>query len=178
MLDEYALQEKSRRIQEGVDDSGVWKPSARTEVDEEVESVFEANPNYQDPKAFKAPHSVRQWFRVGSWTLIALSVIAFFVVMWLPTHPLWLILTVSVVFVVGVLSLFFTAGNYRNNPNLTPTAPRCESLVSGSYLVLWRDFSPTRTWALCVFSTCNALKLYMAVAANKVTDEGGLNRES
>ena len=100
MLDEYALQEKSRRIQEGVDDSGVWKPSARTEVDEEVESVFEANPNYQDPKAFKAPHSVRQWFRVGSWTLIALSVIAFFVVMWLPTHPLWLILTVSVVFVV------------------------------------------------------------------------------
>ena len=102
MLDEYALQEKSRRIQEGVDDSGVWKPSARTEVDEEVESVFEANPNYQDPKAFKAPHSV----------------IAFFVVMWLPTHPLWLILTVSVVFVVGVLSLFFTAGNYRNNPNL------------------------------------------------------------
>ena len=90
MLDEYALQEKSRRIQEGVDDSGVWKPSARTEVDEEVESVFEANPNYQDPKAFKAPHSVR----------------------------LWLILTVSVVFVVGVLSLFFTAGNYRNNPNL------------------------------------------------------------
>ena len=50
--------------------------------------------------------------------LIALSVIAFFVVMWLPTHPLWLILTVSVVFVVGVLSLFFTAGNYRNNPNL------------------------------------------------------------
>ena len=43
-----------------VDDSGVWKPSARTEVDEEVESVFEANPNYQDPKAFKAPHSVRQ----------------------------------------------------------------------------------------------------------------------
>ena len=76
MLDEYALQEKSRRIQEGVDDSGVWKPSARTEVDEEVESVFEANPNYQDPKAFKAPHSVRQWFRVGSWTLIALSVIA------------------------------------------------------------------------------------------------------
>ena len=70
------------------------------------------------PKAFKAPHSVRQWFRVGSWTLIALSVIAFFVVMWLPTHPLWLILTVSVVFVVGVLSLFFTAGNYRNNPNL------------------------------------------------------------
>mgnify|MGYP007041558014 CR=1 FL=1 len=84
-----------------------------------------------------APRSMRKWSRCsrptrtiriprrsrhrtpcGSWTLIALSVIAFFVVMWLPTHPLWLILTVSVVFVVGVLSLFFTAGNYRNNPNL------------------------------------------------------------
>ena len=51
MLDEYALQEKSRRIQEGVDDGGVLEAAAsRTEVDEEVESVFEANPNYQDPK--------------------------------------------------------------------------------------------------------------------------------
>ena len=178
MLDEYALQEKSRRIQEGVDDSGVWKPSARTEVDEEVESVFEANPNYQDPKAFKAPHSVRQWFRVGSWTLIALSVIAFFVVMWLPTHPLWLILTVSVVFVVACSACSSRPATTATTRTWTPTAPRCESLVSGSYLVLWRDFSPTRTWALCVFSTCNALKLYMAVAANKVTDEGGLNRES
>lgn len=118
LIDEYALQEKSRRLQEGIDDSGPWKPSARTEADDAVESVFEANPNYRDPKAFKAPHSMRQWFRVVSWILIVLAGIAFCVIMWLPSHPMWLVISVSVVFVIGVLSLFFTAGNYRNNPNL------------------------------------------------------------
>lgn len=118
MIDEYALQEKSRRLQEGIDDGGPWKPSARIESDDAVESVFEANPNYRDPKAFKAPHSVRQWFRVISWVLIVLSVIGFFVVMWLPSAPLALVITVSAVFAVGVLSLFFTAGNFKNNPNL------------------------------------------------------------
>lgn len=117
IIDEYSLQEKSRRIQEGLDDGGEWKPSART-VSDEPESVFEANPNYRDPKAFKAPHSVRQWFRVFSWVLIALSIIGFFVVMWVPNLPMWGIITVSAVFIVGVVSLFFTAGNYRNNPNL------------------------------------------------------------
>ena len=69
-------------------------------------------------KMFKAPHSLRQWFRVGSWTLIAIAIIAFFVVMWLPSHPMWLIITVSAVFIVGVLSLFFTAGDSKHNPNL------------------------------------------------------------
>lgn len=178
MLDEYALQEKSRRIQEGVDDSGVWKPSARTEVDEEVESVFEANPNYQDPKAFKAPHSVRQWFRVGSWTLIALSVIAFFVVMWLPTPS-----------AVADPDRVRRVRRRRAQPVLhgrqlpqqpEPGRQRHRGVRVWYPVVIWYYgvFSPTRTWALCVFSTCNALKLYMAVAANKVTDEGGLNRES
>ena len=43
---------------------------------------------------------------------------AFLVVMWLPSHPMWLISTVAIVFAVGVLSLFFTAGNPKHNPNL------------------------------------------------------------
>ena len=67
---------------------------------------------------FKAPHSIRQWFRVASWVLIAVAAIAFLVIMWLPSHPMWLIATVSIVFAVGVLSLFFTAGDSKHNPNL------------------------------------------------------------
>lgn len=115
MIDEYQLQERSRRLQEG-GDLGPWKPSGGSVV--ETDTTLTTNPNYRNPRAFKAPHSVRQWFRVGSWTLIALSVIAFFVVMWLPSHPMWLIITVSAVFIVGVVSLFFTAGNSKHNPNL------------------------------------------------------------
>lgn len=115
MIDEYALQEKSRRIQEGTD--GPWKPTAHFDADE-VESAFVADPNYRDPKALKAPHSLHQWFRVVSWTLIILAAIAFCVVMWLPQHPMWLIATVAIVFIIGVLSLFFTAGNSKDNPNL------------------------------------------------------------
>ena len=103
MLDEYQLQEKSRRLQDGTD--GPWKPSASTIT--ETENVLNTNPDYKNPKMFKAPHSVRQWFRV-----------AFLVVMWLPSHPMWLISTVAIVFAVGVLSLFFTAGNPKHNPNL------------------------------------------------------------
>ena len=87
MLDEYQLQEKSRRLQDGTD--GPWKPSASTIT--ETENVLNTNPDYKNPKMFKAPHSVRQWFRVASWVLIALSAIAFLVVMWLPSHPMWLI---------------------------------------------------------------------------------------
>ena len=114
MIDEYALQEKSRRIQEGED--GPWKPTGGTVA--EADTTLITNPNYNDPKAFKAPHSVRQWFRVVSWVLIVIAAIAFLVIMWLPTHPIWLVATVSGVFVVGVLSLFFTAGDSKHNPNL------------------------------------------------------------
>ncbi|NMM97879.1 tripartite tricarboxylate transporter TctB family protein [Bifidobacterium olomucense] len=114
MIDEYQLQQKSIRLQDGTD--GEWKPSGGHIA--EVETVLNTNPDYTDPKMFKAPHSVRQWFRVGSWTLIALAIIAFFVVMWLPSHPMWLIATVSGVFIVGVVSLFFTAGDSKHNPNL------------------------------------------------------------
>lgn len=85
---------------------------------EETESLLTTSPNYTNPKMFKAPHSARQWFRVISWLLIALSAIAFLVIMWLPSHPMWLVATVSIVFAVGVLSLFFTAGNPKHNPNL------------------------------------------------------------
>ncbi|MBW3093672.1 tripartite tricarboxylate transporter TctB family protein [Bifidobacterium sp. 82T10] len=117
MIDEYALQERSRRIQEGTLDDGPWKPTAHFDTDE-TETLLDTNPDYRDPKAFKAPHSVHQWFRVVSWLLIVLAGIAFCVIMWLPSHPTWLVITVSIVFIIGVVSLFFTAGNAKDNPNL------------------------------------------------------------
>ncbi|NMM99655.1 hypothetical protein G1C96_0233 [Bifidobacterium sp. DSM 109958] len=118
MIDEYALQAKSERLRDGIDDSGPWKPTARVE-DEETETAYNTNPDYRNPsKGLSAPSDVKGWFRLVSWVLIALSIIGFFVVMWLPSHPLWLIITVSAVFVVGVLSLFFTAGDAKYNPNL------------------------------------------------------------
>ena len=112
MLDEYQLQEKSM-----VAVCQLWCIFTGGTI-EETESLLTTSPNYTNPKMFKAPHSARQWFRVISWLLIALSAIAFLVIMWLPSHPMWLVATVSIVFAVGVLSLFFTAGNPKHNPNL------------------------------------------------------------
>jgi hypothetical protein len=110
MIDEYGLQEKSRRLVEHVD--GQWTPSAKADDDE-----ISALENH-DPRIIKPPHSLRQFLRILSWTLIGLSMVAFLVVMWLPSHPLWLIITVSTVFVIAVLSLFFVASDPKHNPNL------------------------------------------------------------
>ncbi|WEV73129.1 tripartite tricarboxylate transporter TctB family protein [Bifidobacterium sp. ESL0790] len=111
IVDEYSLQERSRRLEENA--NGEWVPSAS-----KISESEHTDPNYNDPKIARAPHSLRQWFRVASWTLIVIAAIAFIVVMWLPAHPMWLIITVSAVFIVGVLSLFLTAGDYHHNPNL------------------------------------------------------------
>ena len=61
MLDEYQLQEKSRRLQDGTD--GPWKPSASTIT--ETENVLNTNPDYRIRRC-SGTHSVRQWFRVAS----------------------------------------------------------------------------------------------------------------
>ena len=63
MIDEYQLQQKSQRLQDGTDGTE-WKPSGGTIAD--TETLLTTNPNYTNPKMFKAPHSLRQWFRVGS----------------------------------------------------------------------------------------------------------------
>lgn len=116
MIDEYALQRKSIRLQEGTDTGGEWKPTAH--IQDEAVVQMDANPTMANPKLLKAPHSVHQWFRVVSWFLIVIAAIAFVVVMWLPSQPIWLVLVIAVVFAVGVVSLFFTAGSAKHNPNL------------------------------------------------------------
>ncbi|KFF30919.1 membrane protein [Bifidobacterium bombi] len=110
-VNEYTLQERSRRLSESGE--AEWKPSGGSIVD--LSDVSSAS---KKPKSVSAPHSIRQWLRVVTWTLIVLSGIAFLIVMWLPKSPMWLIMTVSIVFVIGVLSLFFTAGDPKDNPNL------------------------------------------------------------
>ncbi len=112
MLDEYELQQKSIRLEEGTD--GEWKPTAHIR---NVNAAQVADPRTRNPKLLKAPHSLRQGFRVVSWVLIIAAAIAFCVVMWL-SAPTWVVLIVAAVFAVGVLSLFFTAGNSKNNPNI------------------------------------------------------------
>lgn len=111
MIDEQSLQEKSRRIQ--THDDGVWKPSGH--ADDDIQKTA------SDPltmPAINAPSSLRQWLRVLSWVLIVISACAFVVVMWISSTPLWLVITVSVVFAVGVLSLLLVGGSPRENPNL------------------------------------------------------------
>lgn len=112
MIDEHALQERSRRLADHT--SGEWVPSS----DSPSSAGSRRDSRDSSPSGGLQPSSARRWFRATSWTLIALSIVAFLVVMWLPSHPLWLIVTVSVIFAVGVLSLFFVTGSSRRNPHL------------------------------------------------------------
>ncbi|NEG69184.1 tripartite tricarboxylate transporter TctB family protein [Bifidobacterium choloepi] len=115
MIDETGLQDKSVRIQQKEEE---WTPTSSELKAEEVRAM-DTDPNDYDPqKVIKAPHSARQVCRIITWCVIVLSAIMFFIVMWLPNHPTWSIITVSAVFAVGVLSLFFDAGDWHNNPNL------------------------------------------------------------
>lgn len=86
-------------LQNRLNNKGEWKPTSSVTVAEEKEK--------------KAPWTARRVFNILSWALIALSVVGFFVAMWMPR--MWLIVTVSVLFAVGVFSLFFTTGKEGSN---------------------------------------------------------------
>lgn len=86
-------------LQNRLNNKEEWKPTSSTAATKEVEK--------------KAPWTARRVFNILSWVLIALSVVGFFVAMWVPR--MWLIITVSVLFAVGVFSLFFTTGKEGSN---------------------------------------------------------------
>ncbi|PJM72984.1 hypothetical protein CS006_06955 [Bifidobacterium primatium] len=110
LVDEYSLQEKSIRLQDG--QTGEWKPSARTDL------PVQNAPVTREPGKLSLPHTARGWVRFLCWLLIVLSALAFFVVMWIPNMPTWSVIVVSAVFAVGVLSLFFVSGDPKDNPNV------------------------------------------------------------
>lgn len=111
VMDEYALQERSRRLLEH--GTGEWKPTATTTTTSET-----SDPTFSNPDLVRKPHSLRQTFRIVSWTFIVLSMIAFFIVMWLPQRSVLLVGIVSAIFAIAVLSLFVVSGDSRHNPNL------------------------------------------------------------
>ena len=54
--------------------------------------------------------------KIVTWTVIVLSALAFIIVMWIPKLPMWGIVTVSAVFLAGVLSLFIVQSPRDVNP--------------------------------------------------------------
>ncbi|RBP99324.1 tripartite tricarboxylate transporter TctB family protein [Bifidobacterium xylocopae] len=112
-LDEMSLQEKSRRLANGED--GEWKPTGHNGTATDAGLV---DPSLRDPQLVRKPRSARQWFRMFSWCLIVLSIVAFLVAMWIPNMPMWAIAAICAVFAVGVVSLFFVGGSYKENPKL------------------------------------------------------------
>ena len=109
MLDEYSLQEQSRRLEDRED--GEWKPSGRPSQEGTQERAVAVRHSHM-------PHGVRGWLRMISWTLLVLSIIGFFIVMWVKNAPLWLVIVIACVFALGVLLLGLTAGSPRENPSL------------------------------------------------------------
>ena len=101
VMDERALQERSRRLEAG--QGAEWKPAGHTDD--------------RNPRLLKAPSGVRQWLRILVWALIICSGLAFLVCMWLPHVPIWATIAIAAVFCLGVLGLFLVGGN-RDNPRL------------------------------------------------------------
>ena len=56
--------------------------------------------------------------KIVSWTVMVLAAVAFIIVMWIPNLPMWGIVTVSAVFLAGVLSLFVVQSPRDVNPYL------------------------------------------------------------
>ena len=114
VIDEATLQDRALHLQESGTDE--WKPSASTSSPEH--DVTPDDYASRNPSKAPAPKTARGWGRFFSWLFIVLSAIAFIVVMFLPNKPLWAIVTVSAIFIIGVLSLFLFSGSPSDNPNV------------------------------------------------------------
>lgn len=112
MLDEYNLQERSRRLQE--QGAGPWKPTSNVTAEEErlARSIHRAETGDD------TWNTVRKVVGVCSWAVLLLSALAFLVIMWFPSQPIALVITIAVLFALGVFGLFFTLGNAKRNPHL------------------------------------------------------------
>lgn len=95
--------------------TGEWRPGR-------VEASVIPTPQEQEARRVEEQkHRKRTGLDVAkfvSWLLIVLSAIAFLVIMWIPRLPIWVIITVCAVFVVGVMSLFIVRSPHVKNPYL------------------------------------------------------------
>ena len=124
-LDEAALQERSVRLSSG--EAEVWKPSGSGQARRRpagadrvgstpgLSTHSSLSASRHDAHHRSAPSRWRTWFRIACWVLIGVSACSFFVIMWLPTHPLWLVVTVAAVFIVGILSLYIVSPDAQSN---------------------------------------------------------------
>ncbi|MFU0528699.1 tripartite tricarboxylate transporter TctB family protein [Gardnerella vaginalis] len=112
MIDEYNLQERSRRLQER--GTGPWKPTSNVTAEEErIARNIRRTESVDDTW-----NAVRKVIGVCSWAVILVSAFAFLVIMWLPNQPIVLVVTVAVLFALGVFGLFFSFSNSKQNPRL------------------------------------------------------------
>lgn len=106
---QWMYDQKAANIEAGR--PGQWRPG-------KVEVSDIAIPSRSlDPKLAHT-HSAWSYGKAVGWSLIVLSAIAFLVVMWIPQLPVWAIITVSAVFIAGVLSLFIMQSPRDINPNV------------------------------------------------------------
>lgn len=112
MIDEYNLQERSRKLQEN--GAGPWKPTSNVTAEEEkiARNIRRAESGDDTWNA------VRKVIGVFSWAVILISAVAFLVIMWLPSQPIALVITIAVLFALGVFGLFFSFSNAKQNPRL------------------------------------------------------------
>ena len=112
MIDEYNLQERSRKLQEK--GAGPWKPTSNVTAEEEkiARNIRRAESGDDTWNA------VRKVIGVFSWAVILISAFAFLVIMWFPSQPIALVITIAVLFALGVFGLFFSFSNAKRNPRL------------------------------------------------------------
>jgi Flp pilus assembly protein TadB len=95
--------------------SGEWRPG------KVEENVLPTPQEVEEQKVEEQEHRKHTGLDVAkfiSWLIIVLSALAFLIVMWIPHLPLWAILLVSAIFVIGVLSLFIVRSTHYRNPYL------------------------------------------------------------
>lgn len=91
--------------------NGEWRPGR---VDKPVEEPASSQDDVNLTIARK--RTPREWAKFFSWLFIVVSAVAFLIVMWIPRLPLAAIVAVTIVFVIGVVSLFFVRSDHDRNP--------------------------------------------------------------
>lgn len=112
--DQGLFEEKADAVAEGR--TGEWRPSRVTPV---VVEHHEPTPAERDDEArLHARDTAWGIAKLVSWLLIVVSSLAFLIIMWIPGLPMWAILTVTIIFALGVLSLFIVRSPHDSNPYL------------------------------------------------------------